>query len=111
MVLLNKSWVLVPFLLAPIQVLAGDELIRQAKLYISRDFKDPYSAVFEGIYLVKGPKPGSPPTVCGTVNAKNSFGAYVGRRRFYFVPPDIGSVDEDGTGPFPVVFSALCERR
>lgn len=52
-----------------------------AKEYIGSGLKDPYSA----IYTFSEPKKGKYPTrpryawaICGSVNAKNSFGGYVG---------------------------------
>lgn len=44
---------------------------------VRSSLKDPASAQFEGVQ--KGKKAGS---VCGAVNAKNSYGGYVGFRRF-----------------------------
>lgn len=71
-------------------------------LPIVKDFKDPYSAVFEGIYIGKAAN-GSP-VVCGTVNAKNSYGAYTGRKPFYYVK-GIGQIVDDRK---EIVFDALC---
>lgn len=73
---------------------ADDALIAQAKSAVTKDFKDPYSAVFEGVFIGKGAN-GSP-VVCGTVNAKNSYGAYSGRKRFYYVA-GIAAVVESGS--------------
>ncbi len=54
-------------------------VVDKAKALLTRDFKDPLSAQWRGLFL-RGDK-----TLCGEVNAKNSFGAYVGFHRFYVV--------------------------
>ena len=52
---------------------------------IGADLKDPYSAQFT--FDLWGSKRLTPDglerVVCGTVNAKNSFGAYVGKRQYW----------------------------
>lgn len=58
------------------------EQVDRAKAAIGRNLKDPYSAVYEGIYFGRTAK--GDPVVCGTVNAKNSMGGYAGRKRFYY---------------------------
>lgn len=74
---------LLPLLLVA-NVHASDDLIAQAKESLTKDLKDPYSAVFEGIYMGKAAN--GAPVVCGTINAKNAYGAYTGRKRFYYLP-------------------------
>jgi hypothetical protein len=49
---------------------------------VTEDFFDPDSARF-GAELWELPDGGSISRVCGTVNARNRFGAYVGARHFY----------------------------
>ena len=44
---------------------------------VRRDLKDPQSALFDGMYSAWETE------VCGNVNAKNSYGGYVGKRVFY----------------------------
>lgn len=57
----------------------GDShLIARAKQSVTKDFKDPDSAKFRNIRVVRG-------SVCGEVNAKNSYGGYVGYKRFVSV--------------------------
>lgn len=58
-------------------------LIERAKEHVSRDLKDPYSAKFEGLYIGTT-YPKKQPVVCGTINAKNSYGAYIGRKMFFY---------------------------
>ena len=64
------------------KIVGGDhaDFVRQAKAKITANFKDPSSAQFRNLYLSgKGL-----PTLCGEVNAKNSYGAYVGFRGFIY---------------------------
>jgi hypothetical protein len=61
-----------------------NQIIREAETAVANQLKDPYSAKFRGSFIVGGyPIHSAPPTVCGEVNAKNSFGAYIGYKRFY----------------------------
>ncbi|ODU53455.1 MAG: hypothetical protein ABS98_00475 [Lysobacteraceae bacterium SCN 69-48] len=57
---------------------SADQAIADAKAAIAMKMKDPESARFAGV--VASPKGG---TVCGWVNAKNSYGGYVGYKPFY----------------------------
>ena len=57
--------------------------VETAKATISAKMKDPASTTFR--YLATY-RIGSDNTVCGEVNAKNSFGAYVGYQAFYYRP-------------------------
>jgi hypothetical protein len=53
--------------------------IEKSKTIVGKLLKDPYSAVYSDIFVNRKFEP----TVCGFVNSKNSYGAYVGRQRFY----------------------------
>lgn len=56
-----------------------DGFLRFAKDSLTRSFKDPSSVQYRGLFIS-----GKPMLVlCGEVNGKNSYGAYVGFRRFY----------------------------
>lgn len=48
------------------------------KMFVSNSLKDPDSAKFRAVRVKWD-------TVCGEVNAKNSYGGYVGYRRFYSI--------------------------
>jgi len=50
---------------------------------VTHDLKDPMSAQFRGIRPGK-PAKGNAVSWCGEVNAKNSYGAYVGFKKFWF---------------------------
>lgn len=58
----------------------SDVFVRDAKRAITDNFKDPDSALFRDLFLSNK----AVPTLCGEVNAKNSYGGYVGYRRFFF---------------------------
>lgn len=53
--------------------------IARAKRSLASGFKDPDSAQFRDLFISGD----AMPVLCGEVNAKNSYGAYVGFRRFY----------------------------
>lgn len=55
------------------------DLIAKAKSNITRDFKDTASVQWRNVFVSDG----TVPALCGEVNAKNSYGAYVGFRRFF----------------------------
>jgi hypothetical protein len=81
---------------------ASEGLIAEAKAHIGRNLKDPYSAVYE-VYMGKAAN--GEPVVCGTVNAKNSYGAYGGRKRFYYLRQS-GQIEDGGSST--VLIDALC---
>jgi hypothetical protein len=55
------------------------EFIAKAKANVTANLKDPASAQWRGLYI-SGSKM---PALCGEINGKNSYGAYIGFRRFY----------------------------
>lgn len=57
--------------------------VDNAKTKISALMKDPASTTFQ---MLKTYRIGTDDTVCGEVNSKNSFGAYVGYKAFYYRP-------------------------
>jgi len=73
------------------QLVAADKVYVDASLFkLKNSLKDPDSARFYGIYSVQ--KPGQPrPSVCGFVNAKNSYGGYTGKTMF-LATPDVAVV-------------------
>ena len=79
-------------------------MVSKAKSAVSRDFKDPEAAKFRNLGIYKSETGKADPYVCGEVNAKNSFGAYVGYRRFVVVD-GWAEIDE---GNEPVLITALC---
>jgi hypothetical protein len=68
-------------------------LIAQAKARISQDFKDPRSAQWRGIIVTN--RNSNRLVVCGEVNATNSYGGYVGFKRFLTDLTDVSTAIED----------------
>lgn len=80
---MNKSAVLISLLFASVTAQSAalpKALAEKARAAVLAQLKDPYSAKVEGMYL----KTGSDMVVCGTVNAKNEYGGYTGKKAFYF---------------------------
>ncbi|MDH2051187.1 hypothetical protein [Achromobacter marplatensis] len=73
------------------------QLVTAEKAYVDasvaklkNSLKDPGSAKLYGIYAIQ--KPGQPhPSICGFVNAKNSYGGYTGKTMF-LATPDVAVV-------------------
>lgn len=53
----------------------------QAKAVLAKVLFDPYSAVYDGVRIIND---GRDHLVCGTVNAKNRLGGYVGAKPFLY---------------------------
>lgn len=85
-------------------------LVESAKSNIRAQLKDPYSAEFEDIFI--GKSNNNSPVVCGKVNAKNSYGGYVGRKRFYFTEGSDKPISEieEKSGAFSIIYEALCTK-
>jgi hypothetical protein len=58
-----------------------EQVVSQAEMKVKAMLKDPDSAEFSDMHLWGDEKIG---IVCGRVNAKNSFGGYIGYQRFYW---------------------------
>lgn len=71
-----------------------NQVLRAAKDAIVRQLKDPESARF-GEVRVYATYEGAGMIACGTVNAKNAFGGYVGFKRFYSQDGNSISTDVD----------------
>lgn len=61
----------------------SEKLIALAKADVAKEFKDPDSVNFRNMQVEKNPPTNGVIYVCGEINAKNGFGAYVGYERFY----------------------------
>ncbi|HEM8621104.1 hypothetical protein [Citrobacter amalonaticus] len=59
---------------------SDEEMIKFGESLVKQSLKDPESAKFNSFYRQFGDGVGY---VCGTVNAKNSYGGYVGNRNYY----------------------------
>lgn len=55
------------------------DFIAKAKTSLTREFKDPATVQWRGLFIAGEQLP----VLCGELNGRNSYGAYVGFRRFY----------------------------
>lgn len=86
-------------------------LVAKAKTAITRDLKDPESAKFRDIGIYKSTTGKGGVSVCGEINAKNSYGAYGGFRRF-LVSDEIAVIEgESGGLTYDTLGPALCHER
>ncbi|MFG0787916.1 hypothetical protein [Delftia tsuruhatensis] len=85
-------------------------MVAKAKTAVSRDFKDPEGARFRDVGIYKSTTGKGGVSVCGEVNAKNSYGAYVGYKRFV-VDDDFVQIEADGDlGLIPSLCHELVRR-
>ncbi|MBF5006011.1 hypothetical protein [Diaphorobacter caeni] len=79
------------------RIAKGDyaDFLKTAKRVITDKFKDPESTRFRDLYFSNA---GGMPTLCGQLNSKNSYGAYVGYRGFYYNSGSAAVETEDGRG-------------
>jgi hypothetical protein len=97
---MNKTLACVVFVLMSSSVIAAapnkkmKAKIAEIKQTVTANFKDPDSAKFRGL-LVFGADPESIITACGEVNAKNSYGAYVGYKKFFTIGTDFATVENE----------------
>ena len=78
-------------------------LVQRAKKFVSRNLKDPDSAIFGVVF----PSGDSSEIACGKVNAKNSYGGYTGEKRFIAIPSQ-GGVSFEGDEEFDSQWNKLC---
>lgn len=62
----------------------NEKLLERARQAAAHDLKDPGSAQFRSLEI----SPTLPSNVCGEINAKNSYGAYVGFQPFRYDDAD-----------------------
>ncbi len=95
------------------------EIIKMVRNDVTNDFKDPDSAKFrnERVFRIKRNIDTDDATegtdgiyVCGEVNGKNSYGAYVGYRRYWGGHFLVDMEDEDNE-LFPYTFLHYCSRK
>lgn len=72
------------------------DAINSAQKYIKLSLKDPNSAQFQNVRVAVYE---SRKIICGEVNAKNSYGGYVGFKRFVSSPYKSETERTDGTQP------------
>lgn len=82
----------------------------KAKTFIVMDLKDPESARFRNVFTKENKKEDGSISylVCGEINAKNSYGAYVGYKPFYYSDGWGERLSSDNQETFTMMFDALC---
>lgn len=78
-----------------------------AKTNLTRNFKDPEAAKFRDVFVYMAPqKDGTKkPIACGEVNGVNSYGGYVGYKKFYVAGTLIETEDDSSFG---AMYNFLC---
>ncbi|EAA9299928.1 hypothetical protein BHZ80_09020 [Salmonella enterica] len=115
-----KSIFIVPVICFCVLLLGcdNDSFVESAKRQVKLRLKDPSSAQFDDVKFYPSDTPGENPhgAVCGKVNAKNSFGAYIGYRRFVMGITTVngetyrsGVQMEDGSNLMSGVYDSLWE--
>ena len=82
--------------------------VAKTKQAITRDFKDPSSAQYRNlaVYSDDGDL-----ALCGEVNAKNSYGAYIGFTPFAASPKHINMPKGEDDTVFPILYKIRCDKR
>ena len=88
---------------------AHQEFIRVAKQRITSGLKDPSSVQWQDLYLSQR----HTLALCGQINAKNSYGAYVGFKRFYSAVDPLFVETDDGRvgGVFAQLWPFVCANK
>lgn len=84
-----------------IWVAKGQELVKSR-------LKDPSSAKFRNLYFIRA-SVGGAPTVCGEVNAKNSFGGMTGYKRFLSAGTIEFTIIEGDNVDFEEIWRGMCQ--
>ena len=86
-------------------------LLAKVKHAVSKDFLDPNGATFRNVafYRTSTGKTGN--LVCGEVNAKNAYGAYVGYRGFVYADGMVEIEQQEPSGTYDVLREAICHER
>lgn len=87
--------------------------IREAKAYFENTLKDPDSATYSDLVVFNNSAGGTNGyVVCGKINAKNSYGGYVGFRPFYFSDKShSGDIQSKNNGLFNDLYEAVCRNQ
>jgi hypothetical protein len=82
---------------------------REAKTKLSHALKDAPSARWARLFVSSWSWKGERyPTLCGEVNAKNSYGGYTGFKRFYFHPETGYSFEDTHPDVFDDLWNENC---
>lgn len=91
-----------------------DAQIKKAKVAISKGLKDPSSAQFRNVFLSRTDEAvwQKELIACGEINGKNSFGGYVGFRRFVIDESEmLQQIEEPNGSLMDHYWSKFCNRR
>ncbi|MFA5170981.1 MAG: hypothetical protein WC426_05390 [Sulfuriferula sp.] len=90
---------------------ADDAIFEQAHSLATKTFKDPMSAEFRNELAYKAEKKDGTVdfVVCGEVNAKNSYGGYVGFTPYYVNGSDVSIRSDENKDFFDIGYSFFCE--
>ena len=103
------AYILLLFFLNPVfaEVKKDEQLIEKAKEIAKYDLKDPDSAKFRNVRVVTKPAQRDETkintNVCGELNAKNSYGAYIGYVKFMWLPSLSSITLYDGKKDIPTL--------
>ncbi|MGL5162188.1 MAG: hypothetical protein ACRC8E_07965 [Plesiomonas shigelloides] len=82
---------------------------KSAKKLVVDQLKDPDSAIFGDVWVMKGTNGNR--SICGYVNAKNSYGGYTGKKMFNVLSISSENVIIEGSGPLGDLLPKLCTPR
>lgn len=102
---------LVVFVVGFVVMTANPPPYTEAKEAVKAQLRDPGSAQFGTITFHNrtAPKSGAAVVVaCGTVNAKNGFGGYVGEKRFFAYPKAGMAMIDDGSTTYSDLWALNC---
>jgi hypothetical protein len=90
--------------------------VKAAKANIMDRMKDPASVQFRNLYVSRsgplGEAPGGLLILCGQVNAKNTYGGYVGFKDFYAAEVILQRVDpEEADSSFAPIAASFCSAK
>ena len=68
--------------------------------------KDPESADFTDVFFSRS---GGIAAACGYVNAKNSFGGYIGKQRFFTAGDSVPAILESDMPDFATIWNKFCQ--
>jgi hypothetical protein len=88
---------------------AFEDFVRKSKEALTRNYKDPSSAQFTNL-VVANALDSNRKFLCGSVNAKNSYGGYVGSKVFYVMWSGAGDPDPWTEGDWYTRGTALAEQ-
>ncbi len=88
-----------------------EALIKSGLTQFTDKFKDPSSVQFRSLRLYGGSGADEPLAVCGEVNARNSYGGYIGFSRFFLeFQTGASLIEKDGAAALAALWGDFCSR-